>query len=272
MATAYSAWDLRACSNGRFILGLGTQIKAHIERRYSMEWSQPVARMREYVAALRAIWESWQEGSPLSFRGDFYTHTLMTPMFSPGATPYGPPPVYLAGVGDSMVQLAAEVGGGLLVHPFTTEKYLRSAVLENVDVGLDRARRSRSEVDVVALPLVVTGNTEEEMATRRNEVRKRIAFYGSTPAYRGVLELHGWGDLQADLHALARRGSWDEMGNLIDDEVLDAFALVAEPGELAARVRDRFGGLADRVALNTAGITAFDRTGEIVRGFRASTS
>ena len=250
MQLAYTAHDLQAYSGGRFILGLGSQIKPHIERRFGMPWSHPAPRMREFIMALRAIWSAWNDGTKLNFRGDFYQHTLMTPFFSPPPAPGGAPGVFLAAVGEAMTAVAGEVADGLLVHAFTTERYLREVTLPALDRGLATAGRSRAEAEVGLLAMIATGRTEEEMARAVAGTRAQIAFYGSTPAYRGVLERHGWAGLGDELNALSRsdrEDKWEAMGGLIDDDVLDAFAVVAEPAGVAARIRRRFGGLIDRV-------------------------
>jgi probable F420-dependent oxidoreductase len=252
MTTALTAHDLQRTTRGRFVLGLGTQIKAHIERRYSMPWSSPAARMREYIAALQAIWATWQDGTPLRFEGEFYRHTLMTPMFSPPAHEWGAPPIHLAAVGPLMTRLAGEVADGLLVHGFTTERYLRERTLPALAEGLATAGRSRADVTVSVPGLVVTGRTDAELAEAAAGVKATIAFYGSTPAYRPVLELHGWAALADELHALSvgrREDKWAAMRDLVDDDVLATFAVVAAPEELAARVLERFDGLADRFSV-----------------------
>jgi probable F420-dependent oxidoreductase len=187
MTVAYSAWDLQALTGGRFSLGLGSQVKAHIERRFSMPWSHPAPRMREYVLALRAIWRSWQDGGKLDFDGQFYHHTLMTSMFSPGPLEPGPPRVLLAAVGDAMTKVAGEVADGLIAHGFTTRRYLREVTLPMMREGLARGGRSEEDFDLVYAPFVVTGTDEESMAASAAVARERIAFYGSTPSYRGVL-------------------------------------------------------------------------------------
>ena len=223
MTMAQQANDLQALSGGRFILGLGSQIKPHIVRRFSMEWSKPAARMREFVEAIRAIWGCWETGEKLDFRGEFYSHTLMTPFFNPGPNPYGAPRVLLAGVGQAMTRVAGEVADGFLCHGFTTERYLREVTLP----ALTQGRADLAGFEVSGSPLVVTGRTEEEMNEARRGVREQIAFYGSTPAYRPVLERHGWGALSDELHVLSRQGRWQQMGTLVDDQVLDAFAVTA---------------------------------------------
>jgi probable F420-dependent oxidoreductase len=255
MQLAYTAHDLQTYSGGRFTLGLGSQIKPHIERRFSMPWSRPAARMREYVAALRAIWSAWNDGTKLDFRGDFYTHTLMAPFFSPPPAPLGKPPkVLVAAVGEAMTAVAGQTADGLLAHAFTTERYLREVTLPTVESGLAESARGRGEFEVSLLLLTATGRTEEEMARAVRETRRQIAFYGSTPAYRGVLDLHGWGELGDELHVLSkssREDKWQAMGRLVEDDVLNAFAVVAEPGDLAGEIRRRYGALVDRVSFYT---------------------
>jgi probable F420-dependent oxidoreductase len=246
MVTAYVANDLQRASKGRFILGLGSQIKPHIEKRFSMPWSHPAARMREYVLALRAIWASWNEGAPLDFRGDFYRHTLMTPFFSPQPNPYGPPKVFLAAVGEKMTEVAGEVADGIIIHGFTTERYVKEVTMPAIERGLARAGRARDAFEVSGPLFVVTGTSEEEMERARRSVREQVAFYGSTPAYRGVLELHGWGALQDELNSLSKRGEWRKMGDLIDDEILQTFAVVAEPEGVGAELTSRYAGVVDR--------------------------
>jgi len=267
MTTAVIANDLQAFSRGRFMLGLGSQIKPHIEKRYSMPWSHPAARMREYILALRAIWASWNEGTKLNFRGDFYTHTLMTPFFSPGPNPYGAPKVFLAAVGELMTEVAGEVADGILIHGFTTERYLREKTMPALGRALAAGGRSRESFQVSYPGFIITG-TPEERETARAMVRGQIAFYGSTPAYRPVLELHGWGDLQTELNNLSKLGEWAKMATLIDDDVLDAFAVIAEPGDVAAEVRKRYGDLIDRFSFYAPYHLAPERWAEVLAGFR----
>jgi probable F420-dependent oxidoreductase len=255
MTTANIAWDLQLFSGGRFNLGLGSQIKPHIEKRFSMPWSHPAARMREFIGAMRAIWDSWQNGTKLNFRGDFYQHTLMTPMFNPGPSAFGAPTVFLAAVGEKMTEVAAEVADGMLVHAFTTERYLREVTIPTIDRGLANSGRRRDQFQLSIPAFVVTGSTAAEMDASAEAVKRQIAFYGSTPAYRPVLELHGWGDLQAELNTLSKRGEWVKMGELIDDQIVDAFAIVAEPNDVAARMLERYDGLIDRISFyNPAGL------------------
>jgi len=238
---------LQTYSRGRFILGLGTQIKPHIEKRFSMPWSRPVARMREFVLALQAIWSAWNDGTRLRFEGEFYTHKLMTPMFTPEPQPFPAPKVFIAGVGEAMTAMCGEVADGLLAHAFTTRQYLHDVTMPAVHRGLQRCGRDRSAFQVACPVFVVTGNDEDEMDVSAAGVRKQIAFYGSTPAYRKVLELHGWGDVADELHRLSLQGEWDAMATLIDDDILHAFAVVATADKLAAALKDRCDGVIDRV-------------------------
>jgi len=249
MTLANVGWDLNAYSGGRFLLGLGSQIKPHIEKRYSMPWSHPAPRMREFISAMRAIWDCWQNGTKLDFRGDFYTHTLMTPFFSPGPNEHGAPKVFLAAVGEGMTRVAGEVADGMLVHGFTTERYLREVTLPAIEAALAESGRGRSDFQLSYPAFVVTGDNDSQIAAAATGTRKQIAFYGSTPAYRPVLELHGWGDLQTELNALSKRGEWDEMGRRIDDEILNTFAVTGTPEEIPGLLRQRFGDLVDRISL-----------------------
>jgi len=271
MTLATTAHDLQRYTRGRFVLGLGTQVRAHVERRFSMPWSAPVARMREYVAALRAIWTSWQDGTPLRFQGQYYRHTLMTPMFAPDPHPWGPPPVYLAAVGPAMTRLAGEVADGLLVHGFTTARYLRERTLPALEEGMAAAGRSRSDLKISLPGLIVSGRTDAGRAEAAAAVKATIAFYGSTPAYRPVLELHGWEALADELHTLSvgrREDKWTAMRDLVDDDVLAAFAVVAEPGDLAARVRERYDGLVDRFSVYASYPAPLDLWDPLVADFR----
>jgi probable F420-dependent oxidoreductase len=246
MLTAYTANDLQRHSKGRFFLGLGSQIKPHIERRFSMPWSHPAARMREFVAALRAIWASWQDGERLDFRGDFYTHTLMTPFFSPAAHEWGPPPVYLAGVGKLMTEVAGEVCDGFFFHAFTTPSYLRDVTLPALSRGRAAGGHGGSGESVldgftIAGPaFVCAGRTEEELDAAIQGTKEQIAFYASTPAYRGVLEHHGWGDLQPELTRMSKEGKWKEMADVIDDDVVRTFAAVGDVPTVAQQLRERW--------------------------------
>jgi probable F420-dependent oxidoreductase len=247
MIVANLSNDLQAYSGGRFVLGIGSQIKPHITKRFSMPWSKPAARMREFILAMRAIWACWYDGEKLDFRGEFYTHTLMTPMFTPTNNPHGAPKVVLAAVGPKMTEVAGEVADGMLVHAFTTGRYLREVTLPAIERGMAAGDRRREDFQVCLPPFVVSGRDEKEWEQSRTAIARQIAFYGSTPAYRGVLELHGWGDLQTELNAMSKRGEWVEMGERITDDVLEEFAIVAEPAKVVSAIAERFGGLVDRV-------------------------
>jgi probable F420-dependent oxidoreductase len=251
MTLGVTANDLHRASKGRLVLGLGSQIKPHIERRFSMPWSHPAPRMREFILAMRAIWTAWNERSKLDFRGDFYQHTLMTPFFDPGPNPYGQPKVWLAAVGPRMTEVAGEVADGMLLHGFTTERYVREVTIPALERGFARAGRTREGFEVAGPLFVVTGGNDEEFTSARQATKQQIAFYGSTPAYRGVLELHGWGDLGDELNTLSKRGQWVEMGELIGDEVLETFAVVAEPDDVVPMLRARYGPLVDRISFYT---------------------
>jgi len=252
MTVAYTAHDLQVLSRGRLVLGLGSQVKPHIEKRFSMPWSPPAARMREFILALRAIWQAWNGGERLAFRGEHYRHTLMTPFFSPPPSPCGPPRVFLGALGDRMCEVAGEVADGAMLHPFTTPRYLRERQLPAIERGLATAGRDRAAAgfEVGISPFVITGPDEESMAGMRQSTRLQLAFYGSTPAYRSVLELHGWGAAQDELNALSKRGRWTEMSAVITDEILATFAVEAPLDGVAAAVGERYGGLADRLTFH----------------------
>jgi len=256
MTLAVQARAVQDYSQGRLVLGLGSQIKPHIERRYSMPWSSPAARMAEFVSAMRAIWLAWATGEKLDFRGDLYTHTLMTPMFTP-PTLFPDPAVLVAGVGPKMTETAGAVADGLLVHPFSTERYLREVSVPALTRGAATRSDAPGPPEVVDSTFVVTGRTEEELAAATRRVREQLAFYGSTPAYRPVLELHGWGELGDELNRLSRSRSadrWTAMGDLVDDEVLQTFAVVAEPDAVAARLAERGAGVVTRYSVNGLGV------------------
>jgi probable F420-dependent oxidoreductase len=268
MTLANIGYDLQLASQGRFILGLGSQIKPHIEKRFSMPWSSPAARMRELVLAVKAIWECWQDGTPLRFEGDFYRHTLMTPFFNPGPNPHGRARIWLAGVGPAMTEAAGEVADGFIVHPFSTERFLREITLPALERGFERAGRGRDDFEIAFPLLTVTGETDEEMAAADNAVRTQMGFYGSTPAYARVLELHGWGDVHPELNRLSKAGGWAEMGTLITDEMVEAFTVRGGADELPGRVRARYGGLVDRISFNAPYRRDPDRWAAVLEGFR----
>jgi probable F420-dependent oxidoreductase len=249
MTVALQANDLQVASGGRFALGLGSQIKAHVTRRFSMPWSKPAPRMREFVGAVRAIWASWDGGTPLDFVGEFYEHTLMTPFFDPGPNPFGPPDIYLAAVGPRMTEVAGEVADGLICHAFSTERYVREVTMPLVERGRARGGREGERFELVAPGFVVVDEAGVDLAAAVAAVKDQIGFYGSTPAYRPVLELHGWEGLGDRLNEMTRRGQWDQLGGAVPDEVFEAFAVVGTPEEVTEELDRRYGDLATRLTL-----------------------
>jgi probable F420-dependent oxidoreductase len=250
MAMAYSSYDVHRLSGGRLLLGLGSQIKPHIVRRYDMAWSRPSARMKEYFQALRAIWHCWQTGEKLNFRGEFYSHTLMPPLFNPGPLGFDAPQVWLAGVGPKMVETAGAVADGFLCHPLLSRSYLTDVLVPQLAFGRSSEGREQGAVAVCAMTMVVTGRTEEALAQAVAATKRQIGFYASTPAYRPVLDHHGWGALHEEAHTLTLTGRWAQLGDLLDDEVLNTFAVVGELAQVGRGLRERFGGVADRVMLS----------------------
>lgn len=261
MTLANIGHDLNAASQGRFVLGLGSQIKPHISKRFSMPWSSPAARMREFILAMRAIWANWHQGEPLEFTGKFYTHTLMTPFFTPTNTEFGAPRVFLAAVGPMMTEVAGEVADGIIIHAFTTEKYLRGTTLPALDRGFAKVGKKREDFEISYPVFVATGTNEEELEQAKVATRQQIAFYGSTPAYKPVLESIGVGDMQSDLNAMSKQGRWEEMGKLIDNDVLQAFAVIGEPQTIPEQILSRFGDIVDRTAAAYSNISKTDRAG-----------
>ncbi len=269
---AHQAYDLQLLSRGRFTLGLGTQVRAQVEKRYGVPFERPVARMRDLVGALRAIFASWETGERLDYRGEFTSHTLMTPMFNPGPHPHGPPPIALGGLGPQMVRLAAEVADGLLVMPFNTRRHFAERTVPAIDEGLARGGRTADRLTVTGEVIICCGRTEEELETARLAGRWLLAFYASTPSYRPVLEVEGWEGLQPELNALSKAGRWDEMPGLIDDTVLGTLAAVGSPAEVAAEVAGRFGDRADRVGIYTPYLVAEETLGELIAELKATAS
>ncbi|HEV7526451.1 MAG TPA: TIGR03617 family F420-dependent LLM class oxidoreductase [Acidimicrobiia bacterium] len=268
MTLAQSAYDLQLASRGRFNLGLGTQIKPHIEKRFSMEWSKPVERMRELVLAVRAIWARWHEGTKLDFRGEFYRHTLMTPFFDPGPNPYGVPRIFLGGVGPRMTEVAGEVADGFMIHPFSTEKFMRATTVPALERGLAKGAREWSELEVAFPAMVVVAENDAELAAGRDAIRPRLAFYGSTPAYKVVLDTHGWGELQAELNRLSKTGDWATMAALITDEIVDTFVVSGTPEQIAPRLQERYGDIVQRVSFDSPVRLDTDRVARVLEGFR----
>jgi probable F420-dependent oxidoreductase len=251
MNVAVLASDLHRFSGGRFALGLGSQIKPHITRRFSMPWSQPARRMKEFVSAVRATWSAWETQTPLRFEGEFYAHTLMTPMFDHGPSPCGWPSIHIAAVGPAMTTVAGEVADGLICHGFTTAAYLRDVTIPRLEQGLATARRSRTDVEVAVPAMCAIAEDDDSPALAA--ARGTIAFSGSTPAYRAVLEHHGWGELGAELHTLSKRGEWETMGSIVDDDVLHTFFAIGNASEVGKMIIDRFGTAADRLQLGLQG-------------------
>jgi probable F420-dependent oxidoreductase len=249
MLCAQIAQDLQQLSEGRFILGLGTQVRAHVEKRFGMPWSRPAARMREFVLAIRAIWRSWSTAERLDFRGEFYTHTLMTPMFSPGKPPFGDPRIFLAAVGPRMTEVCGEVADGFFVHPLHTPAYLREVALPALARGRAAGGRSAVPFEIAAQTIVCLGADDAGVARARAKAKSQIAFYGSTPAYAGVLAHCGREALYPELNRMTKQGRWAEMARLVDDDLLDAIAVSGTPAEAGRRLRARCAGLVDRVGL-----------------------
>lgn len=254
MSTAYSAHDLHVLSGGRLELGLGSQVKPHITRRFSMPWSHPAPRMKEYIQALHAIWDNWYEGKPLKFEGEFYQHTLMTPMFTPLDVEFPRPKVYLGAVGPYMTKVAGEVADGMITHSLTTPDYIRAVTLPSIEEGLKSRGLARKDYTLSGVPFVATGETEEALAEAKLRIRKQIAFYCSTPSYRAVLDHQGWGELHDTLLPMSRAGQWDEMADVIDETTLSAFACVGSAKEVAKQLRERFGGLYDQISVRFDGL------------------
>lgn len=270
MTVALQANDLQVLSGGRFSLGLGSQIKAHVTKRFSMPWSKPGSRMREFVLAIRAIWESWEKGTPLGFEGEFYEHTLMTPFFDPGPNPHGNPDVYLAAVGPRMTEVAGEVGDGLICHAFSTERYVREVTVPLLEAGRRAAGRAGEDFELIAPGFVVAADDPAELAAGIASVKEQIGFYGSTPAYHPVLDLHGWGELGERLNRMSKRGEWDELAAEIDDEVLDAFAVVGSPEEVVAELARRYGDVATRLTLQLPERPEMDRWAPLLARLRGA--
>ncbi|GIW42823.1 MAG: LLM class F420-dependent oxidoreductase [Candidatus Binatia bacterium] len=271
MVFAQIAWDLQSLSGGRFILGLGTQVKAHNERRFGVKWEHPGPKLREMIQVIHAIWDCWQNGTPANFEGQFYKFTLMTPFFNPGPIAYRKPKIFIAGVNPYMCRLAGELCDGFHIHPFHSIRYLDTVVLPNISSGLARAGRRRSDVELSTTAFVVTGRNQDELEAAKVPVKQQIAFYASTPAYIGVLEAHGWGDVGRKLTELSKRGKWAEMAGEITDEMLQEYAVVALRDDLVDRLRQKYSGYLDRLSF----YFPFDRSDagfwrEVIAAFHAS--
>jgi probable F420-dependent oxidoreductase len=267
MVCAYLANDLQLLSGGRFMLGLGSQIRPHIEKRFGQPWSKPNARMREFVQAVRAIWRAWETGERLDFRGAFYTHTLMTPFFTPGANPHGWPPIALAGFGPAMIAVAGEVADGWIVHPLNSPAYVEAVALPALTRGLDRAGRARHDIDIACQTIAMIGSTDAEIAVARMKAKGQIAFYGSTPGYRVMLDHHGWGHLQPELNRMSKQGQWSEMIALVTDDMLDTVGVSGQPAEAGRRLHQR-NAWADRTSLVLYNETAPEAVVDLIRAFK----
>jgi probable F420-dependent oxidoreductase len=268
MVLAQIAWDLQAASNGRFILGLGTQVKAHNERRFGVKWEQPGPRLREMIQMIHAIWDSWQNGSRPDFKGEFYNYSLMTPFFNPGPLPCARPGIYIAGVNEYMCRLAGELCDGFHVHPLHTIKYLDEVIRPHVQKGLDKAGRTTSQVAMASAVFVVTGKDGAAMEKMARRVKQQIAFYASTPAYSRVLEVHGWGEVGRKLTERSKRGEWAAMADDITDEMLEAFAVVARENDVVDRVKRKYAGYLDRLTFYFPGsLGDEERRHAVVRSF-----
>ncbi|HEX4531944.1 MAG TPA: TIGR03617 family F420-dependent LLM class oxidoreductase [Acidimicrobiia bacterium] len=253
---AHAAYDLQQLSRGRFRLGLGTQVRAHVEKRFGARWDKPVRQMREWVLATKAILTSWQDGSRLDFRGEYTMHTLMTPAFNPGPNPFGMPKVLVGALGPKMNEMAAEVADGNLVMPFNTDRHMRERTLPAIDRGLAAGARQRTDIEIVAEVIVGVGRSDAELEAAR-AVKFLLAFYGSTPAYKPVLDVEGWGDLQPQLNALSKQGQWDEMTNLITDDMMHTIAVYGTPDQVAEEIVRRYGEC-DRICTYFPGYPAGD--------------
>ncbi|HLS79981.1 MAG TPA: TIGR03617 family F420-dependent LLM class oxidoreductase [Steroidobacter sp.] len=249
MNLANLGYDLQSITGGRFVLGLGSQVKPHIEKRFSSVWSHPAERMREIVLAIKAIWNCWEGRAKLDFRGKFYTHTIMIPAFNPGPNPFGPPPILTGGFGPLMTAVAGEAADGFIAHPFNTRRSLLENTLPALEQGLAKSGRKRADIEVICATLVVTAQTEEAFEASKLAARKQLAFYGSTPAYRPTLVCHGWEGIHDELNRLSKAGRWDDMTGLIGDEILNEIAVVGAPHEIAGKLRARLEGIADGVSL-----------------------
>ncbi|MBI2975875.1 MAG: TIGR03617 family F420-dependent LLM class oxidoreductase [Chloroflexi bacterium] len=250
MTVAHTAWDLAAHSGGRFLLGLGTQVKPHIERRFGMAWPEsPVGQLREFIAAVRAVWQSWQTGERLNFRGERYKLTLMTPFFNPGPIEHPRIPIYIAGVNAPLIKLAGETADGFHVHPYHTRRYLAEVVAPNIEAGATKAGRARADVTLAGTAFVAVGDGEAARAPMREVMRSQIAFYASTPTYRPVMALHGWEAQAGQLSALAAKGQWGEMPAVLTDDMLAEFLVEGSWADIGGKLRARYDGLLDRVAL-----------------------
>jgi len=272
MIMATSAWDLHLQSKGRFTLGVGTQVKGHNVRRFSVPWSPPQSRLREYVQSLRAIWRCWESGEKLDYQGEHYAFSLMTPEFSPPKSGLGPIPVSIAAVGPALLRLAGEVCDGVRLHVFATRKYVEEVALPEIRSGLNKSGRDRSNFEVWGGGFIVTGKDEAALVQERENVRYRIAFYGSTRSYHPILALHGWEDLGLKLHEMSKKGQWKQMAAQVSDEVLEEFAVIATYDNLVSKLTERFGGQTDCVTLPMPEGIPDDKSRELIQNIKSINS
>jgi len=249
MVLAQTANDLQLMTSGRFVLGIGSQIRPHIEKRFSETWSRPAARMAEMVRAVHAIWDAWERSEPLRFEGEFYRHTLMTPAFAPGPNPHGRPPIFVGGFGPAMLRVAGEVADGLIVHPFTPRRSMEQRTLPALDEGLARSGRTRADFEILWVTMVVTWENAAQREEALLSAKGQLAFYGSTPAYLPTLEAEGWGELHPELNRLSKEGRWLDMCGLIDDEMVERLCVVGARDEIAPKLAARVGGVTESVGI-----------------------
>jgi probable F420-dependent oxidoreductase len=269
MTVALQANDVQLVSGGRFLLGLGSQIKPHITRRFSMPWSHPAPRMAEFISAIRAIWHTWETGEPLNFEGEFYTHTLMTPFFNPGPNPHGNPPILLAGVGAKMTETAGEVADGFISHGFQTERYMREVTIPALQRGREHAGKTLDGFEISMPVFAVAADTEQQHQEGLAMARGQIGFYGSTPSYRPVLDLHGWGDLQDQLNSMTKKDMWAKLAEVIPEEVVNTFAVIGTPEEVVTELHRRLGDIVTRVTVKLPDDLDPDRRAELLARLRA---
>lgn len=266
---AHVAWDLQALSGAGFALGLGTQVRAHVERRYGATWSHPADRMREWVGAIRAFWDTWETGAPLDFRGEHTSHTLSTPAFDPGPIERDRPAIWLGALGPRMTRVALTAADGLLVHPFTSDRHTAEVTLPRIERVLAEAGRTRDEVTLVGQAILACGTDAASQRAADDGARWLVGFYGSTPAYEPVLATEGRADLHPELRRLSREGRWDEMAALVDDDLLEAVVVRGDPDQVAARLRARFAGHVDRLAIYAPGGITDDALTSVVSAVRS---
>lgn len=269
MITALQSWNLQGYSKGRFILGLGSQVRAHVEKRFSMPWHGPAKQMREYVQALRAIWDHWQNGTRLNFRGEYYTHAITTPVFTPDPLDCPPPKIYVGALGPLMVEMAGEVADGIFGHPFNSMKFIRDVQIPALEKGLSKAGRTLGDFDVQTMVLTITGRNDEEIEKAEANVRRLLAFYGSTPAYYRVMEAHGWNDVGPILNRMSKDGRWEEMPDLLPDGIVEEFCVKGTPDEIPKLVEERCAGISDRLTLYAPYASDPDMWSGIVQGIKA---